>query len=44
METKPATHLHDLKRRPVKLTGTALAIMCFQTLGVIYADIGTSPL
>lgn len=33
-----------LKRRPVKLSGASLAFMCFQTLGVIYSDIGTSPL
>lgn len=31
-----------LKRRPVKLTGGSLAFMCFQTLGIIYSDIGTS--
>ncbi|KAF8329370.1 potassium transporter [Cantharellus anzutake] len=34
----------QFERRPVKLTGSALAIMAFQTLGVIYSDIGTSPL
>lgn len=32
-----------LKRRPVVLSGTALAIMSFQTLGVVYSDLGTSP-
>lgn len=31
-----------LKRRPVKLSGGALAFMSFQTLGIIYSDIGTS--
>jgi len=31
-------------RRPLKLGGTALLWMCFQTLGIIYSDIGTSPL
>lgn len=33
-----------MKRRPVKRAGMALAVMCFQTLGIIYSDIGTSPL
>lgn len=31
-----------LKRRPVQLAGASLAFMCFQTLGIIYSDIGTS--
>lgn len=31
-----------LQRRPVVLSGAALVFMCFQTLGVIYSDIGTS--
>jgi K+ potassium transporter integral membrane domain len=38
---------HDLgrlKRKPVKATGVALALMVYQTWGVIYSDIGTSPL
>ncbi|KAF8321383.1 potassium transporter [Cantharellus anzutake] len=34
----------NLRRHPVQLSGTALAIMSFQTLGIIYSDIGTSPL
>lgn len=33
-----------LKRRPVSLRGKALGILAFQTLGIIYSDIGTSPL
>ena len=33
-----------LKRQPVKVTGLALALMVYQTWGVIYSDIGTSPL
>lgn len=32
------------KRVPVKATGLALAGLTFQTLGVIYSDLGTSPL
>jgi KUP system potassium uptake protein len=32
------------KRRPVNVSGLALAILSFQTLGIIYSDIGTSPL
>jgi len=35
-------HGTKLQRRPVKLTGGALLFMCYQTLGVIYSDIGTS--
>ncbi|KAH9055386.1 potassium transporter [Lactarius vividus] len=31
-------------RRPLHATGLALAILSFQTLGIIYSDIGTSPL
>ncbi|KAI9452283.1 potassium transporter [Lactarius psammicola] len=32
------------KRRPLHAAGMALAILSFQTLGIIYSDIGTSPL
>ncbi|KZP18771.1 potassium transporter, partial [Athelia psychrophila] len=32
------------KREAVKLHGSALALLTFQTLGIIYSDIGTSPL
>lgn len=32
------------KRRPLHAAGFALAILSFQTLGIIYSDIGTSPL
>ncbi|KAF8266790.1 potassium transporter [Lactarius quietus] len=32
------------KRRPVHVSGLALALLSFQTLGIIYSDIGTSPL
>ncbi|CAK5270446.1 unnamed protein product [Mycena citricolor] len=32
------------KRTAVKLGGTALLYLSFQTLGIIYSDIGTSPL
>ncbi|KAH9055355.1 potassium transporter [Lactarius vividus] len=31
-------------RRPLRAAGLALAILSFQTLGIIYSDIGTSPL
>ncbi|KAH9066020.1 potassium transporter [Lactarius deliciosus] len=31
-------------RRPLQAAGLALAILSFQTLGIIYSDIGTSPL
>ncbi|KAG8799422.1 hypothetical protein FRC16_005165 [Serendipita sp. 398] len=31
-------------RRPLKVGGTALLALSFQTLGIIYSDIGTSPL
>ncbi|KAF8318169.1 potassium transporter [Clavulina sp. PMI_390] len=31
-------------RRPVVVSGVGLLFMCFSTLGVIYSDIGTSPL
>ncbi|KAH9014764.1 potassium transporter [Lactarius pseudohatsudake] len=32
------------RRRPLQAAGLALAILSFQTLGIIYSDIGTSPL
>jgi KUP system potassium uptake protein len=32
------------KRRPLRAAGLGLAILSFQTLGIIYSDIGTSPL
>ncbi|KAJ7145273.1 potassium transporter [Mycena filopes] len=32
------------KRTAVKLSGVALFVLSFQTLGIIYSDIGTSPL
>ncbi|KAJ6621773.1 potassium transporter [Mycena sp. CBHHK59/15] len=32
------------KRTAVKLSGAALFLLSFQTLGIIYSDIGTSPL
>ncbi|KAI9460347.1 potassium transporter [Russula earlei] len=32
------------KRSAVRVTGLALAVLSFQTLGIIYSDIGTSPL
>ncbi|TFK27651.1 potassium transporter [Coprinopsis marcescibilis] len=32
------------KRAPVSVSGLALAALSFQTLGIIYSDIGTSPL
>ncbi|CAE6398379.1 unnamed protein product [Rhizoctonia solani] len=32
------------RRRAVKVSGTALLALSFQTLGIIYSDIGTSPL
>ncbi|KAF8964236.1 potassium transporter [Flammula alnicola] len=32
------------KRTAVKVSGLALATLAFQTLGIIYSDIGTSPL
>ncbi|KAF8267918.1 potassium transporter [Lactarius quietus] len=35
---------HHTKRRPLRAAGLALAILSFQTLGIIYSDIGTSPL
>ncbi|KAH9055356.1 potassium transporter [Lactarius vividus] len=31
-------------RRPLQVAGLALALLSFQTLGIIYSDIGTSPL
>lgn len=34
----------DLRRKPVALSGVALAIMSCQTLGIVYSDLGTSPL
>ncbi|KAH9996962.1 potassium transporter [Russula compacta] len=32
------------RRRPPRTTGSALLLLSFQTLGIIYSDIGTSPL
>jgi len=32
------------KRRPVRASGLALLALSFQTIGIIYSDIGTSPL
>ncbi|KAI0291239.1 potassium transporter [Multifurca ochricompacta] len=32
------------KRSPLRASGLALAVLSFQTLGIIYSDIGTSPL
>ncbi|KAF8139183.1 potassium transporter [Mycena galopus ATCC 62051] len=37
------TGIHK-KRTAVKLSGAALLFLSFQTLGIIYSDIGTSPL
>ncbi|KAH9480360.1 High affinity potassium transporter [Psilocybe cubensis] len=34
----------NAKRKAVKLTGLPLVALSFQTLGIIYSDIGTSPL
>lgn len=34
----------DVKRRPLKLSGAALAVMSLQTLGIVYSDLGTSPM
>ncbi|KAF9013196.1 potassium transporter [Cyathus striatus] len=34
----------DTKRTAIKLSGVALLQLSFQTLGIIYSDIGTSPL
>ncbi|KAF8627441.1 hypothetical protein AX17_006255 [Amanita inopinata Kibby_2008] len=34
----------NYKRTQVKVTGLRLALLTFQTLGIIYSDIGTSPL
>ncbi|KAH8984778.1 potassium transporter [Lactarius hatsudake] len=44
-----STGSSDLKpghsgRRPLQVAGLALAMLSFQTLGIIYSDIGTSPL
>ncbi|KAH9163565.1 potassium transporter [Lactarius sanguifluus] len=44
-----STGSSDLKpghpgRRPLQAAGLALAMLSFQTLGIIYSDIGTSPL
>ncbi|KAJ7643910.1 potassium transporter [Roridomyces roridus] len=36
--------VHNKKRTAVKLGGAALFLLSFQTLGIIYSDIGTSPL
>ncbi|KAK2465375.1 hypothetical protein APHAL10511_002729 [Amanita phalloides] len=33
-----------LRRREVRVRGFALALLTYQTLGIIYSDIGTSPL
>lgn len=33
-----------VKRRPVALSGTALAVMSVQTLGIVYSDLATSPM
>jgi KUP system potassium uptake protein len=35
---------HNAKRSAVTLHGFPLAVLTFQTLGIIYSDIGTSPL
>ncbi|TFK33003.1 potassium transporter [Crucibulum laeve] len=44
--SSPAALEHGLntKRSAVKVGGWALAALSFQTLGIIYSDIGTSPL
>ncbi|GJJ12901.1 hypothetical protein Clacol_007147 [Clathrus columnatus] len=34
----------EVLRRPVKFSGLSLLALSFQTLGIIYSDIGTSPL
>lgn len=34
----------DIRRRPVALSCVALAIMSCQTTGIVYSDLGTSPL
>ncbi|KIJ49086.1 hypothetical protein M422DRAFT_777639 [Sphaerobolus stellatus SS14] len=34
----------EASRQPLKLTGLSLLALSFQTLGIIYSDIGTSPL
>lgn len=44
MVSAPTIDVKHLRRRPVSLSGGALLFMCYQTLGVIYSDIGTSPL
>jgi len=40
----PTTLESGLRRTEVHVTGGALALLTFQTLGIIYSDIGTSPL
>lgn len=42
--TSDLAALHSYDRTPLKLSGKALALMSFSTLGIIYSDIGTSPL
>jgi KUP system potassium uptake protein len=37
-------HKPTVERRALRASGLALAILSFQTLGIIYSDIGTSPL
>ncbi|KAH9941952.1 potassium transporter [Amylocystis lapponica] len=37
-------HVHAMARSPVNAHGFALLALSFQTLGIIYSDIGTSPL
>ncbi|TCD71664.1 hypothetical protein EIP91_005430 [Steccherinum ochraceum] len=37
-------HISTQRRAPVEAKGLALAALTFQTLGIIYSDIGTSPL
>lgn len=34
----------EVQRKPVKFSGLSLLALSFQTLGIIYSDIGTSPL
>ncbi|KAI0072602.1 potassium transporter [Panus rudis PR-1116 ss-1] len=36
--------MEDMKRAPVKVGGLALLSLSFQALGIIYSDLGTSPL
>ncbi|KAG8998097.1 hypothetical protein FRB90_012378 [Tulasnella sp. 427] len=37
-------HIYSTERTALKIGGTALLLLTFQSLGIIYSDIGTSPL